>query len=254
MPYCQSCQNYLRVSFYGESLQRKLDSRKVPTSALQFFYSKPRPSKPGWSFTNPSAYLGLFSWVVVPRALLRLHVPLEAAFRMPGNLWRISKRVVLPCDALTRSSLDYGDFWIFKFKARAPRGVTSSSNVRDLRMVYPDGRDWARTNAGSGQFLRRRSAGKAFEATRRVSRGELQLAAVAFVAFGRGLGTRRRCLGAGSENGTERIFHPAVRSFNGTGRSDCQTGDRVHGWPIDCFFHRLSARRLQVSASCRTTF
>ena len=28
-----------------------------------------------------------------------------------------------------------------KFKARAPRGVTSS-NVRDLRMIYPDGRDW----------------------------------------------------------------------------------------------------------------
>ena len=26
---------------------------------------------------------------------------------------------------------------------RAPRGVTSS-NVRDLRMVYPDGREWAR--------------------------------------------------------------------------------------------------------------
>jgi predicted TIM-barrel fold metal-dependent hydrolase len=31
-----------------------------------------------------------------------------------------------------------------KFKGRAPRGVTSS-NVRDLRMVYPDGREWART-------------------------------------------------------------------------------------------------------------
>ena len=30
-----------------------------------------------------------------------------------------------------------------KFKARAPRGVVSH-NVRDLRMVYPDGRDWAR--------------------------------------------------------------------------------------------------------------
>ena len=27
-----------------------------------------------------------------------------------------------------------------KFKARAPRGVTST-NVRDLRMVYPDGRE-----------------------------------------------------------------------------------------------------------------
>jgi hypothetical protein len=30
-----------------------------------------------------------------------------------------------------------------KFQARAPRGVTSH-NVRDLRMVYPDGKDWAR--------------------------------------------------------------------------------------------------------------
>jgi uncharacterized protein len=34
-----------------------------------------------------------------------------------------------------------------KYKDRAPRGVTSS-NVRDLRMVYPDGRDWARTDRG----------------------------------------------------------------------------------------------------------
>ena len=30
-----------------------------------------------------------------------------------------------------------------KYRSKAPRGVTSS-NVRDLRMVYPDGRDWAR--------------------------------------------------------------------------------------------------------------
>ena len=30
-----------------------------------------------------------------------------------------------------------------KFKARAPRGVTSK-NVRDLRLVHPDGREWAR--------------------------------------------------------------------------------------------------------------
>ena len=28
-----------------------------------------------------------------------------------------------------------------KYKARAPRGVTSN-NVRDLRMAYPDGREW----------------------------------------------------------------------------------------------------------------
>jgi hypothetical protein len=30
-----------------------------------------------------------------------------------------------------------------KYKSQAPRGVTSD-NVRDLRMVYPDGREWAR--------------------------------------------------------------------------------------------------------------
>jgi uncharacterized protein len=30
-----------------------------------------------------------------------------------------------------------------KYRAQAPRGVTSD-NVRDLRMVYPDGREWAR--------------------------------------------------------------------------------------------------------------
>jgi hypothetical protein len=30
-----------------------------------------------------------------------------------------------------------------EFKHRAPRGVTSA-NVRDLRMIYPDGRDWGR--------------------------------------------------------------------------------------------------------------
>jgi uncharacterized protein len=34
-----------------------------------------------------------------------------------------------------------------KYKDRAPRGVTSS-NVRDLRMVYPDGREWARADRG----------------------------------------------------------------------------------------------------------
>ncbi|MEX0802291.1 MAG: hypothetical protein WD688_03070 [Candidatus Binatia bacterium] len=28
-----------------------------------------------------------------------------------------------------------------KYKARAPRGITSS-NVRDLRMAHPDGREW----------------------------------------------------------------------------------------------------------------
>ena len=28
-----------------------------------------------------------------------------------------------------------------KYQARAPRGITSE-NVRDLRMAYPDGREW----------------------------------------------------------------------------------------------------------------
>jgi hypothetical protein len=32
-----------------------------------------------------------------------------------------------------------------KYKDRAPHGVTSS-NVRDLRMVYPDGREWCSTS------------------------------------------------------------------------------------------------------------
>lgn len=46
-----------------------------------------------------------------------------------------------------------------RFKDRAPRGVTSS-NVRDLRMVYPNGRDWARTttrqnNSARGQNFER---------------------------------------------------------------------------------------------------
>ena len=40
-----------------------------------------------------------------------------------------------------------------KFKARAPRGVTSG-NVRDLRMVYPDGRDWARTTTRQNDSAR----------------------------------------------------------------------------------------------------
>ncbi len=40
-----------------------------------------------------------------------------------------------------------------KFKARAPRGVTSS-NVRDLRMIYPDGRDWARTTTRQNDSAR----------------------------------------------------------------------------------------------------
>lgn len=40
-----------------------------------------------------------------------------------------------------------------KFKARAPRGVTSD-NVRDLRMVYPDGREWARATTRQNSSAR----------------------------------------------------------------------------------------------------
>ena len=46
-----------------------------------------------------------------------------------------------------------------EYKARARRGVTSD-NVRDLRMVYPDVREWARTtmrqnNSARGQNFKR---------------------------------------------------------------------------------------------------
>ena len=54
-----------------------------------------------------------------------------------------------------------------KFKARAPRGVTSS-NVRDLRMVYPDGRDWARTTTRQNDSAR----GHNFERNQNVYRAD----------------------------------------------------------------------------------
>jgi predicted TIM-barrel fold metal-dependent hydrolase len=50
-----------------------------------------------------------------------------------------------------------------KFKARAPRGVTSS-NVRDLRMIYPDGREWARTTTRQNNSAR----GQNFERNQRI--------------------------------------------------------------------------------------
>jgi uncharacterized protein len=56
-----------------------------------------------------------------------------------------------------------------KFKARAPRGVTSS-NVRDLRMVYPDGRDWARTTTRQNDSAR----GRNFERNQNVYRGDAE--------------------------------------------------------------------------------
>ena len=54
-----------------------------------------------------------------------------------------------------------------KFKARAPRGVTSG-NVRDLRMVYPDGRDWARTTTRQNDSAR----GHNFERNQNVYRAD----------------------------------------------------------------------------------
>jgi uncharacterized protein len=57
-----------------------------------------------------------------------------------------------------------------KFQARAPRGVTST-NVRDLRMVYPDGRDWARTTTRQNDSAR----GHNFERNQSVYRGDAEL-------------------------------------------------------------------------------
>src|SRR5215510_5118151 len=45
-----------------------------------------------------------------------------------------------------------------KFAARAPRGVISH-NVRDLRMVYPDGKDWARQSVRESDI----ASGRNFE-------------------------------------------------------------------------------------------
>jgi hypothetical protein len=56
-----------------------------------------------------------------------------------------------------------------KFKARAPRGVTSS-NVRDLRMVYPDGRDWARTTTRQNDSAR----GHNFERNQAIYRSDAE--------------------------------------------------------------------------------
>jgi len=53
-----------------------------------------------------------------------------------------------------------------KFGARAPRGLTSA-NVRDLRMVYPDGRDWARTTTRQNNAAR----GHNFERNQEIYRG-----------------------------------------------------------------------------------
>ena len=54
-------------------------------------------------------------------------------------------------------------------RACAPRGVTSS-NVRDLRMVYPDGREWARTTTRQNDSAR----GQNFERNQSVYRSDAE--------------------------------------------------------------------------------
>ena len=56
-----------------------------------------------------------------------------------------------------------------KFKHRAPRGVTSS-NIRDLRMVYPDGREWARTTTRQNNSAR----GENFEKNQTLYRSDAE--------------------------------------------------------------------------------
>ncbi|HLN99005.1 MAG TPA: amidohydrolase family protein, partial [Pyrinomonadaceae bacterium] len=56
-----------------------------------------------------------------------------------------------------------------KFSARAPRGVVSS-NVRDLRMVYPDGREWARTTTRQNDSAR----GQNFERNQTLYRSDAE--------------------------------------------------------------------------------
>jgi predicted TIM-barrel fold metal-dependent hydrolase len=56
-----------------------------------------------------------------------------------------------------------------KYKARAPRGVTSL-NVRDLRMVYPDGREWARTTTRQNDSAR----GQNFERNQSIYHGDAE--------------------------------------------------------------------------------
>jgi uncharacterized protein len=77
---------------------------------------------------------------------------------------------VLDSDMHVMEPPDLWDRYIdSKFKARAPRGVTSS-NVRDLRMVYLDGRDWARTTTRQNDSAR----GRNFERNQNVYRGDAE--------------------------------------------------------------------------------
>ncbi|HLN99540.1 MAG TPA: hypothetical protein VK208_13855, partial [Pyrinomonadaceae bacterium] len=56
-----------------------------------------------------------------------------------------------------------------KFRARAPRGVVSS-NVRELRMVYPDGREWARPTTRQNDSAR----GQNFERNQTLYRSDAE--------------------------------------------------------------------------------
>ena len=81
-----------------------------------------------------------------------------------------SRLKVLDSDMHVMEPPDLWDRYIdSKFKARAPRGVISS-NVGDLRMVYPDGRDWARTTTQQNDSAR----GRNFERNQNVYRGDAE--------------------------------------------------------------------------------
>lgn len=56
-----------------------------------------------------------------------------------------------------------------QFRARAPRGVVSS-NVRDLRMIYPDGREWSRTTTRQNDSAR----GQNFERNQTLYRSDAE--------------------------------------------------------------------------------
>ena len=61
---------------------------------------------------------------------------------------------ILDSDMHVMEPVDLWERYIDReFRHRAPRGVTSS-NVRDLRMVYPDGREWARTTTRQNDTAR----------------------------------------------------------------------------------------------------
>jgi uncharacterized protein len=61
---------------------------------------------------------------------------------------------ILDSDMHIMEPVDLWERYIDKrYKSRAPRGVTSH-NVRDLRMVYPDGKEWARKTTRANNSAR----------------------------------------------------------------------------------------------------